>query len=338
MTASRPPAGNQFISSPIELGSNQLALHALRDLSRLPSGGLLYLHGPTGVGKTLLIKHVLRTELGESDRESTVVTTGDEFAAEYARLTAAGDAGGFADRYRQLDWLIVEDVQGLKGRKESQQQLTFSIDEILAHSGRVIMTATRLPGEIPGLSARLRNRCRGGMTAELSLPTVRERSCLVDAFCQQCQLPIGPKGVRQIVQCSGATPRDLLASVFRIEARASLERSVQFDSEFLSRCFDDSIPAVEPAIKRIAVVVARHFDVAVADLRSPRRTRELVLARQCAMYLARLLTSRKLHEIARYFRRDNHSAVSHACQRIEDLLLRHPGLGQQLAVMRNNLK
>lgn len=337
MTAQRTQSRNKTTETLVELPSNQFARTALEAVAERRSGGLVYLYGIPGVGKTLLANQFVQARRRNHRNLAVQATTAADFAAAYAESVDANLVPEFISGYRQLQLLVLEDLQALERRRETQQQVIFTLDDTLAHSGIVVITASRLPGEIPDLLPKLRNRCRSGTVAEIVAPPAQERLTLVTRFCQQRQLAVSQDGLQLIAQRGGQTPRELQAAINGIHARANLFKARSLDESFVSRCLADDLPPQKPTVNRITRAVARHFGVSVKEIRSSSRARELVLPRQCAMYLARELTSQKLTRIASYFGRENHSAVSHACRRILELLNQEPALGQQLGLIRNSL-
>lgn len=307
-----------------------------RTSARPLEGRLVYIHGPSGVGKSHLVRQFLRDERRRDPKLRTAILTASEFAAQLADASEARKIGEFQSRYRDLDLFVCEDLAAIEHRPETQQQLVALIDEILKSGGRLVFTSRKSPGELAGVQRRLVNRCHGGTSASIELPGPSARAALLTHFALTRQVPLPQEAIDLLAAELPVSPRELLAAVQQLEVCARLART-RIDRAFVRRYLDGEIKPQSATLPQIAQAVARQFGVPITALRGQRRAQGIVLPRQCAMFLARQFTAEPMQAIARYFGRRNHTTVLHACRRMNSLASDDPTLRQHLAQIRRAL-
>lgn len=320
------------------LPENRLAVSAVDQFvdpgfpKKLP---IVYVSGPSGVGKSMLAERFLR---GMTTRDRTLKSakfTASEFAAEFAEASAENAIAEFQTRYREQDILVIEDLQSLSGRRESLLQLQSLIDEVANREGRVLVSANCLPGELKKLPARLVSRFHGGVCVSIRMPGRASRTILLSQFSQTNQVPLSQTSVKRLAAQLKVSPRELHALVLQLEAAASAaheELSLAFVDQYLT----GDVVTQTVTVAEIARAVARHFDVTLQVLRS--RGRENSLPRQLAMYLCRRLTTANHREIGHYFDGRDHSTVVHACRRLRELLPEDAALRRHLSRIEKNVR
>lgn len=323
----------------LRLPENQLALAAVEELFEpgpYRLGRLAFVSGPSGVGKSLLIRDALRRSQGKARKEKSAVLTASQFAAELAEASQNQTIDASQTKYRSLELLILEDVTALAGRKESQQQVALAMDEILAHGGRVLVTSAVSAGSLERFSRRLVNRFHGGVTAAMDLPDFESRVKLLNHFAAARQIALPQKPAELLADALPVSPRELLAALVQLETLARRRNSALTTALAEFYLSQETLP--EPlALAEVAKAVARQFGVPLSGLRGKKRAQGVVLPRQCAMFLARELTGQSLLAIAEFFGRKHHSTVLHACRRMERALPKEPALRQHLAQIRSAL-
>jgi len=311
-----PTAVSQSRATFLVLKENRFAYEGLERLlaPECPSN-CLYLYGPAGVGKSHLIQQFLgkyRSQRGGA----ALSVTGSEFAAEIAAAADNQELATMQKRYRETDLLVVEDLQGLRRRPETQRQLVCIIDAIQQRGGVLVFTAADVPGSFSELQMRLVSRCRSGIVAGVHLPGSTSRLRLLSHLAQTAQFPIPIGVLRYLAEHVGRSPRELSAVLLQLEALAKQSRSGIIDLNTVRHWLEHDLAAQLPTLAQITRAVARHFKLTVREMRSPCRGRIIALARHCAMFLCRELTRNPLCEIADYFGRKNHTTVSYACRQI----------------------
>jgi len=301
----------------IRLAHTAITQLGSRSRSRPPS---VYIAGPPGTGKSHLARLFLQADTGH---KASVLAS--EFAADLAEAAQHRDIPEFQDRFRKLDTLVCEDLQALVGRKESQQQLLAVIDEILGRGGRVLITASRLPGRLDRFDQKLVSRCRGGVVVSVRRPGPASRLQLLEHFASRHQVPLPVDVAQLLARKITGSPRDLVSALGQLETLSRISGGV-IDTAMARSVVAGDAEAKPPGLAQITRVVARHFGVSARRLRERSRAQHIVVPRQCAMLLARELTGTIYSKIAAYFGCSNHTTVLHACRRMQQRLGNEPEL------------
>jgi chromosomal replication initiator protein len=321
------------------LDENRFAFAAAETLfggSSTKTPRLAYIHGPSGVGKSHLARWFSQELRRRIERPKYVHITAAEFAADFAKASVDRSIPEFQAAFTNLDALIFEDLQAIQKRPETQQQITAILDNVTQAGGCVLVTCRMLPGELKSITPRIISRCRQGITAEISLPEKNSRCQLIEQFAAKRQLALPPDVAAFLAESLSVSPRELLSAVLNLEARSRLANSV-IDRSLAEESLRDGVGRPVPELKQIVSVIARQFGVRVSSLRHGTRQVDQVLPRQCAMFLARELTTHPLRHIADYFGGRNHSTALHACNKVRQLIEQDAGLRQQLNQARRSL-
>lgn len=310
----------------IPLAEQRLARLALRrwlNPTAAGKGRLMYLVGPAGSGKSALLTESFR-ELPSSQVMPLQVTAA-EFAAQLADASSNQQLPQFQERFRSVSALVCEDIQALERRPESQRQLLAAIDDLLDHGSDVIVTSTKLPGQLESFPAKLVSRFRGGTTVRIQPLGPESRTELLRLFCRQRRLSISRDALALLADSMQVSPRELIGVVTQL---AALNRSLKRAD--IETYLQQELPA--PTITPLSVTkaVAKEFGIVLSALRSSRRSQALVLPRQCAMWLCRKLCRASYPELGKFFERQ-HSSVIHAVRKLESRLDKEPALRQRLA-------
>lgn len=316
---------------------NQLAVAAVEQFANDESLRSVYLYGPAGNGKSHLVRQVLRQEARKPVPPRLASLTAAAFVAELDEAIAVGRIPEFRQRYLELDLFLCEDLAVIERKPESQRLLTAILDEILVSGGRVLLTCSKTPGELEGVSPRLANRLHGGACIGIAPPGPSSRLQLLSTFARARQLTIPAESLQRLADALAVSPREMKAAVARLDALAHSEGAPIVNRALLERFLDESIASPPPDLSEIARAVARQFGVTVATLRTGGRTAATALPRQIAMSLARELTGQSLERIAMYFGRRNHGTVIHARKKLIARMEDDAGLRQQVAQIRRRL-
>ena len=323
--ARRAPAGPRFADFAAG-ASNALALEAARALAhgRQLAVSPLYIVASVGLGKTHLASAVV-AEVSERG-ERGVYASGEQFTNELLASIRAQRTAEFKRRYRECDVLVLEDVHFLRGKQSTQLELLHTLEHLARSGARVMLTAERLPREIPDLDPRLASRLASGLVAEIEAPDLELRRQIVRAKVGGAGIALPPDCLERVVHAIPGSVRDLEAAIVQLVASASLlKRSI--DLALVEAALRKVLPRpggahLDP--ERIAALVATHFGTATDALASRSRRREVLVPRQIAMYLCSRYTDASLQRIGEAFRR-NHPSVANAVRAVERALtLRAP--------------
>ena len=302
---------------------NRLAHAAALAVAELPGEAYnpLFLHGPPGLGKTHLLGAVV-DYLSRRRPELTVhYTTAERFTTEFVTALRKDGPERFKQRYRELDALLIDDVQALEGKERTQEEFVNTFNALHASGKQIVLSSDRPPEALSRLAERLRDRFQWGLTVELGTPDLRTRTALLWRMTLEGSLDLPePTVLREIASLAAGNVRRLEGAMTRVAAlssmlsepmTSSLVRRALTRSPQAAESSKPSAPSPGPSIAVIQDAACSVLGVSREDLLSPKRTARVLEARQLAIYLSRELTSLSLAQIAREFNRD-HSTVLHA--------------------------
>jgi chromosomal replication initiator protein len=292
------------------------------------SGNPLYLHGPSGTGKTYLISALV----GEITRRSpqTAVTI---LAARDLNLSARDmDEADPIQASRSADLLVVEDLQYLSARGAEAWVRLF--DDLDARQVPVVVTASVGPRHLD-LPARLTSRLAGGLVVRLEPFGVASRLALLEDKAQRRQVAVSRDVLAWLAERL-AGGRQIDGALARLETLARVHRG-RLDMATVAEHFQEEAAAGRPTVEHIARHVGSHFRVEPRQLQSGRRFRQVLVPRQIGMYLARQLTELSLDQIGAYFGGRDHSTVLHACRKVEQALDQDAALASTVQQLRSTL-
>lgn len=294
------------------------ALSRLKKSARDGKGRLFYLFGPAGCGKTAIIREFV------TDLENVCLITATEFAAQLAESSDKRELAEFQHRFRAISVLCCEDIHGISGRSQTQQQLLAIVDDLLNHGHDVVVTSTKMPGQLDSYLPKLVNRFRGGTFLSVKSPDSESRALLLRHFAQQTKVTIPREPLALLADSLKVSPRELAGIVKQLAERRSLIKRETIE-ELLRQ--DYSSLKITPL--RVTKAVASEFSVTISALKSCSRSQGLVLPRQSAMWLCRKLCGTPLIELGNFFNRQ-HTSVLHAVRRHDERLKVDAGLRSRM--------
>jgi chromosomal replication initiator protein len=277
----------------------------------------LFLYGNSGLGKTHLL-HAICTRTGQK-KENTLIEfiSCEDFINCFIRAIEQRDMTGFQNRFRTVDVLVIDDVQFLREREQSQQEFFHTFNALYNAGKQIILSADCPPSKITSLEERLISRFNWGLVTRIDPPSYETRVAIVQKKAHLRGLSISEEIAEYIARKVHANIRELegaLTSIYAIAVTSSEEITL----ELAQRALEGQIKAAAKhiSITDIIEVVTRHFDVRLADLQSKKRSQSITEPRQICMYLARSLTKHSLEEIGGHLGGRDHTTVMHACGKI----------------------
>jgi chromosomal replication initiator protein len=245
----------------------------------------------------------------------------------------------FKERYRNIDILMIDDIQFLAGKESTQEEFFFTFNALHDANKQIVVTSDRPPKEIPTLQERLTSRFEWGLITDIQPPDLETRIAILRKKVENERIAIPDDVIALIAENVKNNIRELEGSLIRILACSSLacqEINVKMAQSVLRDIIKGS-PKKSPDIKSIQRTVSQHFDIPVETLKAKTRISRVVLARQVAIYIARELTDDSLVQIGRHFGGRDHSTILHACKKIEREIEKDPALGKKLQAIREEL-
>jgi chromosomal replication initiator protein len=302
--------------------SNQFAYSAAK---RVAEGGAvafnpLFLHSSVGLGKTHLM-HAIAWEIRRQRPDRKVVyLSAEKFMVEFVSALRHQDTVAFKQRFRNVDVLMIDDVQFIAGKNSTQDEFFHTFNALIDYRRQLVISADRSPSDLEGIEERIRSRLGWGLVADIH-PTDFELRLGILQNKLDCGESSVPRDVLEfLAQRITSNVRELEGALNRVVAHATLTGR-PIDVDFARHALQDLIRANDRriTIDEIQRRVSEHFKVRLSDLLSARRSRDVARPRQVAMYLAKRLTPRSLPEIGRKFGGRDHTTVMHAIKRIDEL-------------------
>ncbi|HEU4988074.1 MAG TPA: chromosomal replication initiator protein DnaA [Rhizobiaceae bacterium] len=327
----------------IEGPSNRVAYAAARTVAESASNAVrfnpLFLHASVGIGKTHLLQAIAAASLKRNPQSRVVYLTAEYFMWRFATAIRDNNALTFKEQLRDIDLLIIDDMQFLQG-KSIQNEFCHLLNMLLDSARQVVVAADRPPSELESLEPRVKSRLNGGVSLEMSPPDFEMRVAilrqrLAAAKLEDSSLDIPDEILNHVARSVTGSGRDLEGAFNQLLFRHSFEPQITVDR--IDEILGHICRAGEPKrvrIEDIQRIVARHYNVSKTELLSNRRTRTIVKPRQVAMYLAKVMTPRSLPEIGRRFGGRDHTTVLHAVRKIEGLSGGDNQLAQEIELLK----
>jgi chromosomal replication initiator protein len=330
-------------SSFVEGASNRVALAASRTIAESGAGAVrfnpLFIHSSVGLGKTHLLQAIAAAALANPRSPRVVYLTAEYFMWRFATAIRDNDALTLKESLRNIDVLIIDDMQFLQG-KMIQNEFCHLLNMLLDSAKQVVVAADRAPWELESLDPRVRSRLQGGVNIEMDSPDFAMRLemlklRLAQARQEDASIDIPEAILEHVATNVTASGRELEGAFNQLIFRLSFEPNLTL--ERVDELLAHLVGAGEPKrvrIEDIQRVVARHYNVSRQELVSNRRTRVIVKPRQIAMYLSKTMTPRSFPEIGRRFGGRDHTTVLHAVRKIEELISADQKLSHEIELLR----
>ena len=299
--------------------SNQFAHAAALAVANLPAEAYnpLVIYGGTGLGKTHLLQAIAHHIRQHHPGWHVVYLPAEHFMRELLRALRQERVEAFQEYYRQVDVLLVDDLQFMAGREHTQEAFLHTFDALYEARKQIVLSSDKAPQELAPLAVRLRSRLTVGLMADVQPPDLETRLAILDRKAAERGITL-PPGVAMLIASSiRANVHELEHGLTRIATYASLQaRSI--DDALAEAVLQQALAERQQAVTapRIQQAVAAHFGLKASELRSKRRQRAVVFPRQVAMFLCRELTDASLPEIGRHFGGRDHTTVLHSCAKI----------------------
>ncbi|MGV1790270.1 chromosomal replication initiator protein DnaA [Rhizobium lusitanum] len=327
----------------VEGSSNRVGLAAAKTIAEAGTGAVrfnpLFVHATVGLGKTHLLQAIANAAVQNPRGLRVVYLTAEYFMWRFATAIRDNDALTLKDSLRNIDLLIIDDMQFLQG-KMIQHEFCHLLNMLLDSAKQVVVAADRAPWELESLDPRVRSRLQGGVAIEVEAPDYEMRLEILkrrlDAARQDDpSLEIPAEILSHVARNVTASGRELEGAFNQLIFRRSFEPNLTVErvDELLAHLVGSGEPR-RVRIEDIQRIVARHYNVSRQELVSNRRTRVIVKPRQIAMYLSKTLTPRSFPEIGRRFGGRDHTTVLHAVRKIEELVSGDSKLSHEIELLK----
>jgi chromosomal replication initiator protein len=300
----------------------------------------LFMYGDVGLGKTHLMQAIGHAAAANSKISKVCYITCEQFTNDFIQAIQNSSMTKFRKKYRQVDVLLIDDIQFLAGKERMQDEFFHTFNTLFDAHKQIVLSSDRPAAEIANLEARLVSRFEWGLVTEMQPPALETRIAILKKKAALIDVKISDQVIEFLAEKIRTNIRRLEGALVRVASYTSLTgKEVNRDAlESLLRDALHEEAKQTVTIESIQKKVAEHFDIRFADMTSRRRPQNVAFPRQVAMYLSRILTSRSLADIGESFGGRDHGTVLHACRLIEKRTSKDQRLRQTVSYLEQSLQ
>ncbi|MDX8363539.1 chromosomal replication initiator protein DnaA [Cytobacillus sp. IB215665] len=300
----------------------------------------LFIYGGVGLGKTHLMHAIGHYVIEHNPSAKVVYLSSEKFTNEFINSIRDNKAVDFRNRYRNVDVLLIDDIQFLAGKEQTQEEFFHTFNTLHEESKQIVISSDRPPKEIPTLEDRLRSRFEWGLITDITPPDLETRIAILRKKAKAEGLDIPNEAMLYIANQIDSNIRELEGALIRVVAYSSLINK-DINADLAAEALKNIIPSAKPkviTIHEIQKTVGQHYNVKLEDFKAKKRTKSVAFPRQIAMYLSRELTDFSLPKIGEEFGGRDHTTVIHAHEKISKLIQTDSQLQKQLNDINSHLK
>ncbi len=314
----------------IEGDCNRLARSAAMAIAENPgknSFNPFFIYGTTGLGKTHLVQSIgnkIKQDFG--DELSVLYVSSETFTNEFVQAIRNNRASEFSMFYRNIDVLVVDDIQFFSGKEKTQEEFFHIFNSLHQDGKQIILSSDRAPKDIPDIEERMISRFGWGLSADLQIPEYETRYAILERKANDNGIDLDPEIIEFIAHNFKSNIRDLEGAIIKLLATASLKHVDEIDLLMAKNVLKDMVrnSNAQISIEFIQNYVCEYFGIEPNKVREKTRKQEIVEARQIAMYLSKKFTKSSLKTIGLHFGGRDHSTVIHAISTIDERLSTSP--------------
>jgi chromosomal replication initiator protein len=302
--------------------SNQFAHAAAIAVAESPGRTYnpLFIYGGVGLGKTHLMNAIGNRVMDSRGDFSVLYVSSEQFTNEVVSSLRHDKMVELKEKYRNLDLLLLDDVQFIAKKTATQEEFFYTFNALYEKQKQIVISCDRPPREISEVTDRLRSRFNMGLIADIQPPDIETKLAIIYKKAEMMALKKIPEEVANFLAAKiRSNIRELEGCLIRIAAQASLtgeEINLETTKKVLKDIIhDDERPVTVEAVQKI---VCDFYNISLADIKAKRRTKDIALPRQVAMYLSKQVTEASLSEIGKHFGGKDHATVIYACKQIEE--------------------
>jgi chromosomal replication initiator protein len=301
--------------------SNQFAFSAAQSICEKPGSAYnpLFIYGGVGLGKTHLMQAVGNRM--QAQGKSVIYSSVEQFVNDFTRHLRNQTMDRFKDKYRNCDVLMIDDVQFLSGKNQTQEEFFHTFETLRNDNKQIILTSDKHPKQIAGLEDRLKSRFEWGLITDIQPPELETKIAIINKKCEINRVDISKDIIDYIATIIDNNAREIEGILSKLHAYAKLmnqEITLEFTKNVLKEQLKERRENI--TIDNIVKFVSKELNVKPSEIRSKSRSKNIVYARRVAIYLARSLTQNTMPQLAQYFGMKDHTTISHTMKKINELL------------------
>ena len=327
--ASDPFGSEEFTFEKFIVGnSNKMAFAAAKAVAENLANKYnpLLIYGDSGLGKTHLLYSIAHAIRHNRPKSRIVYIKGDDFTNELIGAIQTGRNSEFREKYRRADLLLVDDIQFIGGKEQTQEEFFHTFNTLYESGRQIVLTSDRPPKEMLRLEDRLRSRFEGGLMVDISPPDYETRVAIVKTKAARLGIPLAEDAGNYIAENIKANIRQIEGILKKIQAYIDLQGAGAVNMELVQRITKEIIDSEKAyAPEYIIAKVADFYDITPEEVIGKGKTKNVANARQMSIFLTRKLTGLTLEQIGEVMNRD-HSTVLHSIRKVEESLQNDPKL------------
>ncbi|MCX5774237.1 MAG: chromosomal replication initiator protein DnaA [Fusobacteria bacterium] len=299
----------------------------------------LFVYGDVGLGKTHLMQAIGNLVLSQNPNKKVYYCSSEQFTNDFITSIKDGKGQNFRKKYRNLDVLLIDDIQFLAGKNETQEEF-FHTFNVLKDSGKqIVLTSDRPPKNLEKLEKRLVSRFEGGLTVDIQLPDYETRVAILQKKAEQEKVYVPSAVLKSIAEHVSSNIRELEGSLNQIVAMASLKNQ-EMTVELVENVLREKMRLKTKSVtkEKVLSVVSEHFDISEEEMKSKKRQKEIANARQVSMYLLREMLDMQLVAIGSVFGGKDHSTVLHSISKVEEDMKNDKYLSNDIKMLKDKIK
>lgn len=321
--------------------SNQFAHAAAMAIADTPgtSYNPFFVYGGVGLGKTHLIT-AIGNRIADRRRDFNILyVSSEQFTSEFVAAMRHGKAEELKGRYRNLDLLLIDDIQFIEGKSGTQEELFHTINALYERQKQIVLSSDRPPKEIKAITDRLRSRFGMGLIAEIQPPELELKTAIIQKKAEVERIHLTDEVIHFLAAKIKSNIRELEGCLIRLGAHASLTGS-PIDVAMAKGILKDIIVDEDRPItvESILKIVAEYFGITCQEMKSKKRTKEIALPRQIAMCICKQCTDASLSEIGKSFGGKDHATVIYACKQVEERRAKDEDFNRKIESLINKIK
>jgi len=318
--------------------SNEMAYNSSKAVSEKPGTQYnpLFIYGGTGLGKTHLLQAIGNDAVAKD--KNVIYVTIEQFMNDFLFSMKNKNLEHFKSKYRKCDLLLIDDVQFLTGKETTQEEFFHTFNELKNANKQIVLTSDRLPSQIAGLEDRIKSRFEHGLKAHINLPELETKILITEKKSELNGIRLTKDIVHYIATNLGNSVREIEGVLIQINANANL-LGVDINIELVQRVLKDQIKETKENIKLIDIIniVSNELNIKPSDLKSTKRTKNVVDGRRTVIYLARELTHNSMPDIAKFLGMKDHSSVSKNISKANELIEKDENFRLKLENLKNKI-
>ncbi len=316
--------GRYSLDNFIEGHSNRLAKSAASAIAENPgitAFNPLLMYSGVGLGKTHLLNGIGYAITKRFPAKKCLYLSSEAFMHQFIDGIRNNEIQKFMDYFVKIDVLLIDDIQFLAGKEKTQEMFFHIFNHIHQYQKQIVITSDCSPSQLKGLQERLLSRFRWGLTADIQKPDFETKLAIIGSKISQNNIKISDSLVHYIASSIQSNIRDLEGAIISIIAHASLN-NIEITPAIVKQVIGNVVdkPETEVNIEYLHKLAAKHFNINPENLLGKTRKKDIVIARQMAMYLSKKYTNLSLKSIGEYYGKKHHTTVLHAIESIENMM------------------